>query len=104
MLVHRLIQALNERVGEGCSGGHREAWHTLDEDDLFPTIQKGIPGTDMPGTKVPDEQVWQIAAFVRALGAPAIESKPKGDATAGEALFWGQAGCGGCHRILGRGG
>ena len=90
--------------GRGPNLRNRGAWHSLDEDDLFQTIQKGIPGADMPGTKLPDEQVWQVAAFVRALGAPAIETKPPGDAVAGEALFWGHGGCGGCHRVLGRGG
>jgi putative heme-binding domain-containing protein len=93
--------------GEGGRGPNlrtRGSWHSLDEDELFQTIQKGIPGADMPATKLPDEQIWQLAAFVRALGAPAIESKPPGDAHAGETLFWGQAGCGGCHRVLGRGG
>ena len=90
--------------GRGPNLRNRGAWHTLDEDDLFQTIQKGIPGADMPATKLPDENIWQLAAFVRALAAPAIESKPPGDAAAGETLFWGQAGCGGCHRILGRGG
>ena len=90
--------------GRGPNLRNRGAWHSLDEDDLFQTIQKGIPGADMPATKLPEEQIWQVAAFVRALGAPAIETKPSGDATAGEALFWGQAGCGNCHRVLGRGG
>ena len=90
--------------GRGPNLRNRGSWHSLDEDDLFDTIQKGIAGTDMPGTKLPDEQIWQLAAFVRALSAPAIESKPAGDASAGEALFWGQGGCGGCHRINGRGG
>ena len=58
----------------------------------------------MPATNLPDEQVWQLTAFVRALSAPAIESSPAGDAAAGEAIFWKKAGCGGCHRVLGRGG
>jgi putative heme-binding domain-containing protein len=58
----------------------------------------------MPATNLPDEQIWQLAAFVRALSAPAIESKPPGDPSAGEAIFWGKADCGSCHRILGRGG
>ena len=90
--------------GRGPNLRNRGSWHALDEDDLFQTIQKGIPGTDMPGTKLPEEQIWQLAAFVRALGAPAIESSPAGNVAAGEALFWGQAGCGGCHRVRGRGG
>ena len=90
--------------GRGPNLRNRGAWHTLDEDELFQTIQKGVPGADMPATNLPDPQIWQLAAFVRALGAPAIEFKPTGDVAAGEALFWGKAECGNCHRILGRGG
>jgi putative heme-binding domain-containing protein len=90
--------------GRGPNLRNRGSWHSLDEDDLFQTIQKGIPGADMPATKLPDDQIWQLAAFVRALSAPAIEANPPGDAAAGETLFWGNAGCGGCHRVLGRGG
>jgi cytochrome c oxidase cbb3-type subunit III len=93
--------------GEGGRGPNLRKsimWHSLDEQELFTTIQKGVPGADMPATNLPEEQIWQLAAFVRALSAPAIESKPQGDASAGEALFWGKANCGNCHRVLGRGG
>jgi cytochrome c oxidase cbb3-type subunit 3 len=90
--------------GRGPNLRNRGAWHSLEEEDLFQTIQKGIPGTDMPGTNLPDDQIWQVAAFVKALSAPAIESKPLGDAAAGETIFWGKAGCSNCHRVLGRGG
>src|SRR5262245_18460979 len=63
--------------GEGGRGPNlheRNVWHTLDEEGLFLMIQKGIPGADMPPTKLPDDQLWQIAAFVRSLTAPAFES------------------------------
>jgi putative heme-binding domain-containing protein len=93
--------------GEGGRGPNlrsRGSWHPLDEEELFQVIQKGVPGADMPGSNLPDEQIWRIVAFVRALTAPAIESPPSGDAKAGEELFWGKADCGRCHRILGRGG
>jgi putative heme-binding domain-containing protein len=93
--------------GEGGRGPNlhdRGAWHPLDEDALFLTIQKGIPGADMPPTKLPEDQLWQIAAFVRSLTAPAFESPPTGDVTAGQDLFWNKGKCGGCHRIRGQGG
>jgi cytochrome c oxidase cbb3-type subunit III len=90
--------------GRGPNLRNRGAWHSLEDQDLFQTIQKGVPGADMPATNLPDDQIWQLAAFVKALSAPAIESKPPGDASVGEAIFWGKAGCGSCHRILGRGG
>jgi cytochrome c oxidase cbb3-type subunit III len=90
--------------GRGPNLRNRGVWHSLDEQDLFQTIQKGVPGADMPATNLPDEQIWQLAAFVRALSAPAIESKPAGDPSAGEAIFWEKSNCGSCHRIRGRGG
>jgi putative heme-binding domain-containing protein len=92
--------------GRGPNLRNRGVWHSLDEQELFTTIQKGVPGADMPATNLPEEQIWQLAAFVRALSAPAIESKPPGDAAAGEAIFWGKANCSNCHchRVLGRGG
>lgn len=90
--------------GRGPNLRNRGVWHSLDEQDLFQTIQKGVPGADMPATNLPDEQIWQLAAFVRALSAPAIESKLPGDPAAGEAIFRGKGACSSCHRILGRGG
>lgn len=93
--------------GEGGRGPNlheRGSWHPLQEKDLFLTIKNGVAGADMPPTRLPDEKIWQIVAFVRSLTAPAIETQPPGDPAAGEALFWGSAGCSSCHRIRGRGG
>ena len=57
----------------------------------------------MPPLNLPEEHIWEIVTYVRALNAPAFESKVPGDAAAGDALFWGKAGCAG-HSIRGRGG
>jgi putative heme-binding domain-containing protein len=99
--------ACHGATGEGGRGPDlhdRGVWHPLDDEGLFQTIQNGIPGADMPPTKLSDAQVWQIVAFVRALTAVAIEGPPSGDPSAGEALFWAKGQCGDCHRVLGRGG
>ena len=93
--------------GEGGRGPNlheRGAWHPLDEEGLFQTVKNGIAGADMPPTKRPDEQLWQIVAFVRSLTAPAVETAPSGDVKAGETVFWEKAQCGSCHRIRGKGG
>jgi putative heme-binding domain-containing protein len=90
--------------GRGPNLRQRGSWHPLDDDNLFTLIKKGVPGADMPATNLPDEQVWQIAAFVRSLTAPAFSTPTSGNVAAGEALYWGKAGCSNCHRILGRGG
>jgi PQQ-dependent dehydrogenase (methanol/ethanol family) len=71
---------------------------------LFQVIKVGVPGGDMPGFPLPDNQIWQVVSFIRSLSAPAAESPASGDVRAGEAIFTGKGGCGGCHRVLGRGG
>lgn len=92
------------RGGRGPNLRQRGSWHPLDDDTLFGVIQKGIGGA-MPAANLPQDQAWQVVAFVRALTAPAIESPPgKGDPEAGRQLFAGKAGCAGCHRIRGTGG
>lgn len=91
--------------GRGPNLRVRGVWHPLDDDALFATLQKGVPGADMPAANLPTEQLWQLTAFVRSLTAPAVEANVPGDVAAGETVFWDKkAGCSNCHRILGRGG
>jgi cytochrome c oxidase cbb3-type subunit III len=71
---------------------------------LFSSIRSGVPGTDMPPTNLPDDQIWRMVSFIRDLSAPAYESKVTGDADAGAAIFFGKVDCSGCHMIGGRGG
>jgi cytochrome c oxidase cbb3-type subunit III len=89
--------------GRGPNLRERVFWHPVDDETLYKAIEKGIAG-GMPPANLPEEQNWQVVAFVRSLTSPAFENNVPGDAKAGEELFWGKAGCGGCHRIQGRGG
>ena len=112
------IEAGKKQYQNGCAACHgpsgqggrgpnlrdRVMWHTLDDDAMFKLVQKGVPGTEMPASSLPEDQLWQVVAFVRSFTSPAIESPPPGDAKAGESLFWGKAGCNECHSILSRGG
>ena len=90
--------------GRGPNLRERIYWHPVDEDTLYKVIQKGIPAGGMPAAQLNEDQTWQVVAFVRSLTAPAIETVVPGDPAAGEALFWGKAGCGECHSIRGKGG
>lgn len=97
--------------GQGGMGGRgpnlangRVMWHTLSDEATFKRIKEGVPSGGMPPTPGTDEQLWQLAAYVVALRAPAAESPQTGDATLGQSLFWGKAGCNECHAIRGRGG
>src|SRR5258708_15060038 len=64
---------------------------------LFTSIRKGIPGTDMPPTNLPDDEIWRVIAFVRDLSAPAYESKLAGHPDAGADLLYCKGGRAGCH-------
>ncbi len=75
-----------------------------DDQDLFNVIKNGIAGSDMPPSPLEPEKVWQIAAYVRNLSAPAIRQNVAGDPEAGKILFYGKAGCTNCHMIRGAGG
>lgn len=90
--------------GRGPNLRERGAWHPMDDDAMFTVVQKGVPGTDMPPLNRPEHEVWQIVAFVRSLTAPAMDANVPGDVEAGRRLFWGAAGCSGCHMIAGKGG
>ncbi len=83
----------------------RSMWHPLGDDAIFQVIRKGVPGTDMPPTKMTDDQTWNLVAFIHALTGPASTNAVPGDPDRGKAIYWGaQAGCSQCHAIRGQGG
>ncbi|HUQ90908.1 MAG TPA: c-type cytochrome [Bryobacteraceae bacterium] len=95
------------RKGEGGRGPdltRGEYRHGSSEAALFKTIDDGIPGTGMPGIYFEDVQIWQLVAFVRTLASPAAQQTVAGSRSHGEQLFFGKAGCAGCHMVQGRGG
>jgi putative heme-binding domain-containing protein len=73
--------------------------------DLFRAISNGVSGTEMPGygARIGDENVWRMITYIRSV-ATRKEEAPGGDRAAGEKLFWGKGGCGGCHKVGERGG
>ena len=81
--------------------------HGGSDAQIFKTISKGIPGTEMPPhANMSEEEVWMVIAYLRTLGAPGGAAPERGDAARGEQLFWGRASanCGQCHMVGGRGG
>jgi cytochrome c oxidase cbb3-type subunit 3 len=78
--------------------------HQLKDDELFAAIRNGVPGTDMPPTRLSDAETWNLTAYIRALTGPASEGNVPGDVAAGEKLYWSEkAACATCHAILGKG-
>jgi len=111
------IAAGNKLFSASCAGCHgpdgsggargpnlvqRALWHPLADEAIFSAIRKGIPGTDMPPTKLDDDQTWNLVAFIHALTGPASEQKVPGDPAAGKQVY-ATAGCAGCHAIRGEG-
>lgn len=96
--------------GAGAEGGRgpnlitgRNVRRASDE-ELFGAIKNGIPGSDMPPSPLPDDQIWQLAAFVRNLSAPAYHQQVEGDAAAGKQVYYAKGKCNNCHMIRGEGG
>jgi putative heme-binding domain-containing protein len=71
------------------------------DEKLFHTIQKGVPGTEMPPSTAPDDDLLMIIAYLRKIGTVAAET-PTGSVENGQRLFAAQ--CASCHRVAGRGG
>lgn len=105
---YRLVcSACHGVTGEGgrgpnlvTSAGVRKA----SDQELFGVIKDGIPGSEMPPSPLEEKTIWQLAAFVRSLSAPAIRQNVPGDREAGRILFYGGAGCTKCHMVRGEGG
>ncbi len=72
--------------------------------DLFAVIAGGVPGTEMPAfaARFADEHVWRLVAYIRSVKKESAAAK--GDAEAGEKLFWGKGACGQCHMVNAKGG
>ncbi len=74
------------------------------DERMFQIVRGGVAGTEMPPAdpqRVPDRDIWQMLAYVRALGA-VPNAAPTGDAENGERIF--RANCSSCHVVNGRGG
>jgi cytochrome c oxidase cbb3-type subunit III len=92
--------------GEGGRGANlavRKLPRAPDDAALAAIIANGIPGTQMPGTRMTAEESTQLVRFVRGLGKVQSAQVP-GDRADGERLFWSKGNCGQCHTVGPRGG
>ena len=89
--------------GRGANLAVRRLLHAPDDEALSVVIRDGIPGTQMPGTRMTAEENRALTAYVRGLGN-VQQAAAGGDATRGESLFWNKGRCGQCHTVGPRGG
>jgi putative heme-binding domain-containing protein len=69
---------------------------------VFQTIRAGVPGSIMPPSQAPDDEIRAIVAYLRSLSMAGSAAASTGNATNGERIFWST--CGSCHQVTGRGG
>jgi putative heme-binding domain-containing protein len=93
-------------TGEGSQGPSLLSGRAsrLPDRTLVSSIKNGLPGTSMPNFPMADDKVLQVAAFVRSLTSPAIDTPVPGDPERGRQAFFGAGRCSTCHMILGQGG
>jgi putative heme-binding domain-containing protein len=72
------------------------------DERLFQVIRKGVPGTEMPSTDAPDDDLLMIIAYLRSVGTVPASDRPSGNVENGAKLFSSQ--CASCHRVAGKGG
>jgi cytochrome c oxidase cbb3-type subunit III len=101
--------------GLGARGGGRgpdltrtQKKHGSTDEELYHTINEGLPGTAMPangttgqGVGMTAEEVWEVITYIRSVEKKTIVT---GNAAKGDALFHGTAGCAMCHMVNGKGG
>jgi len=72
--------------------------------ELFYFIRNGVRNTGMPGWQLPDQQTWQLVAFVRQLPVTAATEEAAATAgrgpAAGSAHYVGSASCRECHESV----
>jgi putative heme-binding domain-containing protein len=81
--------------------------HGSSDREMYRTIADGVPGTEMSGHWLEEDEIWKILSFVRVLEKSAA-ARPTGcepgpgDAVRGKALFRGKGGCLACHHPASR--
>src|SRR5215468_3093719 len=70
------------------------------EDRVFQAIRRGVPGTEMPSSNAPDDEIRAIVAYLRTF-VTAPTGVVRADTAHGERVF--SASCSSCHRVNGRG-
>lgn len=78
-------------------------WATGVEDRrVFQIVREGVPGSIMPFSAAPDNELWAIVAYLRSISTVPLVIDSNADIQRGETLF--NSTCATCHRVNGQGG
>ena len=94
------------RDGAGARGpslGVTRLARAADDSSLAQVILMGIPGTEMPPTRLTESEGVALIEYVKGLARRPAQ-KASGSAERGEQLYRGKGGCDRCHMIHGQGG
>jgi mono/diheme cytochrome c family protein len=77
---------------------------SISDGEMFYHIRNGIRNTGMPAWDLPDQQIWQLVSFIRALPNVAALAPPAGappqNAPVAGAHYVGSDTCKKCHEVL----
>jgi cytochrome c oxidase cbb3-type subunit III len=83
--------------------------HGDSDQDLFNTINNGVPGTAMPpngatqqGVGMTEQEIWQVITYIRSVEKTGTTLT--GNAIHGREVFYGSGACSNCHMFQGKGG
>lgn len=95
--------------GRGPDLSRKPKKHGDSDQDLFNTINNGVPGTAMPpngatqqGVGMTEQEIWQVITYIRSVEKTGTTLT--GNASHGRELFYGNAACSTCHMFQGKGG
>src|SRR5262249_25091954 len=49
------------------------------DQQMFATVRRGVQGTEMPSSNMPDDQIFQILAYLRNISSVQANDKPSGN-------------------------
>lgn len=100
-----VCHGMEGKTGRGARLARRSYRHGNSDAALFDLIEGGVPGTDMPGLWLDEDDIWRILLFVRTFAEKASEvCNASGDVAAGKRVFDSQGSCLACHTVGRRGG
>ena len=77
----------------------------LSDAQISHIIENGVPGAGMPAFhSLQSSDIKALVAYLRTLQETKKTVNLPGDPGPGEAIFFGKAGCSGCHMVAGKGG
>lgn len=95
-----VCHGMEGKTGRGARLARRTYRHGNSDAALFDLIEAGVPGTDMPGLWLEEDDIWRILLFVRTFADKASEvCNPSGDAASGKRVFDSQGSCLACHTV-----